>query len=391
MANPSSALTWRTDHADYGLDIAIPFTGDPDPTLPWADDDDALLVPGSLILFDLAHSASPLVGVPVGGDAIPNLAWKRVRDQLGAAVFTGKIDNEAGAAGFILTVTAVAAGAIVLGQQITGTRIGVRTFVLNQLSGTPGGIGRYTVATYVGTGTSTAQTVASTTLTATAGDATNLSGTHAITGDAANIFARERTPKGGYHVAITQTNQTASNGVYIEMKPALEALFATLVSLGHAFYFSMWETVTRPAVAGAQFSPQNAYTTRGVSATGNNLSILGYDAGTTGPTGAVRIGYSESAGNVVGNRFRAVGASGVTGAPVGMASFPFVVGNPLAWGSAAYANKSASRVLYRTYVEDLTVSGRTYGQVLALDRGLFDASFGAGGRYAGDTYTAPLA
>jgi hypothetical protein len=33
---------------DFGLDIAIPFTGDPDPSLPWADDDDALLVPGSL-------------------------------------------------------------------------------------------------------------------------------------------------------------------------------------------------------------------------------------------------------------------------------------------------------------------------------------------------------
>lgn len=48
-------------------------------------------------------------------------------------------------------------------------------------------------------------------------------------------------------------------------------------------------------------------------------------------------------------------------------------------------NKAASRVLYRWYLEDLTVSGRTYAEVLAADYALYQQAFGVGGRYYGDT------
>jgi len=40
------------------------------------------------------------------------------------------------------------------------------------------------------------------------------------------------------------------------------------------------------------------------------------------------------------------------------------------------------------YLEDLTVSGRTYADVDALDNALYTEAFGAGGAYSGDTYTA---
>jgi hypothetical protein len=52
-------------------------------------------------------------------------------------------------------------------------------------------------------------------------------------------------------------------------------------------------------------------------------------------------------------------------------------------------SQQGRRVLYRAYIEDLTVSGRTYAQVQALDYALWQAAFAPGGRYAGDTFTPP--
>lgn len=61
--------------------------------------------------------------------------------------------------------------------------------------------------------------------------------------------------------------------------------------------------------------------------------------------------------------------------------------NPV--GASGYKNNAPSFVFYRTYLEDLTLSGRTYAQVSAADLALYNAAFGAGGRYAGDTFTDP--
>lgn len=61
----------------------------------------------------------------------------------------------------VMTVTAVSSGAIVVGGALSGTGVQAGTTVLNQLTGTAGGIGTYTV--------SVPQTVASTTVTQTSG------------------------------------------------------------------------------------------------------------------------------------------------------------------------------------------------------------------------------
>lgn len=50
------------------------------------------------------------------------------------------------------------------------------------------------------------------------------------------------------------------------------------------------------------------------------------------------------------------------------------------------AGKTGSYVFYRTYLEDLTVSGRSYAQLEALDAALYAQAFGPGGRYYGDSY-----
>lgn len=46
-------------------------------------------------------------------------------------------------------------------------------------------------------------------------------------------------------------------------------------------------------------------------------------------------------------------------------------------------------MIYRVYIEDLTVSGRTYAQVDSIDFALWQAAFAAGGKFYGDTYTDP--
>ncbi|MER2974725.1 hypothetical protein ABS815_15285, partial [Klebsiella pneumoniae] len=49
-----------------------------------------------------------------------------------------------------------------------------------------------------------------------------------------------------------------------------------------------------------------------------------------------------------------------------------------------------SFIFYRFYMEDLTVSGRSYATVDALDQALFDEAFNSStGRYRNDHFSAP--
>ncbi|MCF6764112.1 hypothetical protein, partial [Pseudomonas fragi] len=54
-------------------------------------------------------------------------------------------------------------------------------------------------------------------------------------------------------------------------------------------------------------------------------------------------------------------------------------------------NVCPSRIIYRAYGEDLTVSGRNYAEVEALDYALFLEAFAPGGKFYGDTFTSPSA
>lgn len=63
----------------------------------------------------------------------------------GRFVGTGTIDDGAGGAGTVLTISAVTAGALAVGNVIEGGSIAPGTKVTAQVSGTPGGVGVYTV------------------------------------------------------------------------------------------------------------------------------------------------------------------------------------------------------------------------------------------------------
>jgi len=77
-----------------------------------------------------------------------------------AALFTPAIASvTASISGTVLNVTVVGSGTLFPGNTITGTGVTAGTVILNQISGTTGGVGTYTV--------NTSQTVASTTITTT--------------------------------------------------------------------------------------------------------------------------------------------------------------------------------------------------------------------------------
>lgn len=92
--------------------------------------------------------------------------------------------------------------------------------------------------------------------------------------------------------------------------------------------------------------------------------------------------------------FQNAGANKYTGTPLATP----LQANAKAWGIGTAspgamprtAGGSASDIFYRFYMEDLTVSGRTFEEVDGLDWKLFQRDvLTSGGRYYGDTYTAP--
>jgi hypothetical protein len=63
------------------------------------------------------------------------------------AEFTGGIDDGAGSAGTVLTVSAVASGTLLSGMTLSGTGVTAGTRIVSQTSGTTGGAGVYVVDT----------------------------------------------------------------------------------------------------------------------------------------------------------------------------------------------------------------------------------------------------
>ena len=191
----------------------------------------------------------------------------------------------------------------------------------------------------------------------------------------------ERSELGGLHGIFSQTNNTNNNrGAYLRAPTALQTYVYENPS--HAYYMSLWHRRTRAAIS---------------TPTEVRLASLG-DSGTVKIVfGSVTTTLSNGVGSRIdpsANGLGAVYRSGASAsgwiAPATEARIiaPMIWGNPLA-GSASWNNRAASDVFYRAYVEDLTVSGRTFAQVDAVDHQLWSAAFAEGGRFHGDTYTDP--
>lgn len=196
----------------------------------------------------------------------------------------------------------------------------------------------------------------------------------------------ERTGKGGIHGIVSQANLLGSGrGARIQLPLALDEYF--VANPGHHYYLSIWDRVTRdiatPGATSCDYAISSS--TSGGIAWGYNGS---WDAGAS-PIG------ERPLPDTVGPRFSSFGVDGsaTTSAYMGDCGWP-------TWGTPSVTLNSvttgmrdgrwASFIFYRAYFEDLTVSGRTYAEVDALDYQLFIREvLTPGGRYYGDTFTDP--
>lgn len=215
----------------------------------------------------------------------------------------------------------------------------------------------------------------------------------------------ERTSKGGVHFIISQTNDSAGPPYnFCNVLP--RGLVQTYIdnNVDHDLYFSTWVRLTRRQILPSG-APQSYF--HKAENTSNYLFFL--QAGDVTPvSGAALLGRDTA--NPAGYTndiavgaaiFRSLGVTAYTGtkpalsgsgdtAGIDANGVHFTGGRSGAWSTAIFnQNKAPSLVLERMYIEDLTVSGRTYAQVDALDLALFNDMHAVGGRWYGDTYTAP--
>ncbi|MCF0074487.1 hypothetical protein LZD49_28640 [Dyadobacter sp. CY261] len=201
----------------------------------------------------------------------------------------------------------------------------------------------------------------------------------------------ERTPKGGLHVIISQAVDVDSGNDFAITLPSLIKDYL-LDNPTHEFFTSVWGHTTRVATvnpSGVFYCYQNS--------TNFKFAILQQGMVPNSLYPSNTIGTSASANTVGGFRksigFKGYIASGVAGSPPAAGSrsniyFQFKIGSKFPWATTE-TNKAASLILYRLYIEDLTVSGRTYAQADLADTNFYNEAFGSGGRFNGDSFTSP--
>lgn len=210
----------------------------------------------------------------------------------------------------------------------------------------------------------------------------------------------ERTSKGGLHGLVRkQAAQVSGSGVALQMDTAVRTYLRA--NLTHMYYFSVWGRWTRERTG----TNSTAISDIGGGSTSDQYALLlGHDYGGFSAL-KNQVNYNEGAvaGNVVGNvgqpfRTAVRGNQTTTQIPstlsnagvfwsAGGGAFNY---NEALLTSQSLADKMPSFVLYRMYLEDLTVSGRAHADVAAIDSEMWQGAFNNGGRFYGDTWTDPL-
>jgi hypothetical protein len=191
----------------------------------------------------------------------------------------------------------------------------------------------------------------------------------------------ERSTRGGLHGIVSQA-QTLGNTTGARIVPGASLSAYIFSHPTHSYYLSVWDRLTRAAPSDAtvrlDYATHNTVT-RGIAHAAANQWY--------GPAIAAR----DQLGNDVGPRFGyAVGSATVlTTTSVTTGALPAWGAPTLTFNAANIAtvnNTFPSFILYRVYLEDLTVSGRSWQEVAETDDVLFAREvLTTGGRYYGDT------
>lgn len=217
-----------------------------------------------------------------------------------------------------------------------------------------------------------------------------------------SYLATQLSAKKGIHFIVSQARTTDIVGLNtlfhgIAADDALlAAIYNNVSSANKNLYVSIWERVTR--ISGAGVAPLFKYFDS--SASNYAAYLTSNKASTVVPVGsqsASKLNLTYLDQNIVSKPnaqqfcIKSLGGTGV----IATTPFKLINGRDTPWSGESAGgqalNNSPSRIVYRIYVEDLTLSGRTYEQVKAIDDAEFAKAFAEGGRFYGDTWSDPSA
>ncbi|MVM34237.1 hypothetical protein GO755_29675 [Spirosoma sp. HMF4905] len=194
----------------------------------------------------------------------------------------------------------------------------------------------------------------------------------------ANVSLFELTPKKLLHGIVSQTANTAT-AVYQIAQAAIAAYI--VANPTHDFYYSHAGYISR--------APLNAnHIYMGLTSSQYSVNnIVRFQQTSTTAAGQSGVRNSPSVPMAPGYFFRNVAGKGVTGtlaSPTNLIKW----GSNNNWGEFV-ANQAPSWALGWSHIVDLTVAGLTYAQMDAIELAYYNNQLATGGRFTGDTFTAP--
>lgn len=201
----------------------------------------------------------------------------------------------------------------------------------------------------------------------------------------------ERTGKGGLHVIMSKTASVASQVLTLELTTALMTYLNA--NPGHSLFLSVWGRTTRARTVGSGPSAIPLVGLRSTSTSVFTPWIGLYHASSGNVATDPGTSNTNYIGRTVGTLTAGLGSFradlGITSRGASWASTLNTRFAELGNALSTVTNHAPSQILYAACLEDLTVSGRSYIEASQLDAALYEQAFGAGGRYAGDTFTDP--
>lgn len=208
-----------------------------------------------------------------------------------------------------------------------------------------------------------------------------------LTGNANGIVSLEKTAKGGLHGWTTAKD----TGVrMISPKSLISDYMENNTS--HTFFVSLSHRITRPKGNDVNKASYSGATSN------DSMSLWAFDSVNRFPPNGNEhlVGYDRQgvADNTIGVVYRAQASKGIYSS-FGDFTPPFEqvagwkVGDNCNWEYDSSNKQRPAHVFYSFYVEDLTVSGRTFEEVNTIYKARHDKMFATGGKYDGDTWTTP--
>lgn len=224
-------------------------------------------------------------------------------------------------------------------------------------------------------------------------------------GNLANEFGTvERTTKGGLHIILGRDGiddflshsggkyyaalQHVCNPTPTEWSTRMYGTTGANGAYQHSFYLSTWMHITREQ---GDNGDEPYYASLFGRASQGHLTVAHRMKTSTGHRQSPQIKDVTEGVHFNASSSPSPLSTATMSSTTDLWAYPFIGGHVPSYNRLAGTREYApSMILYRSYLEDLTVSGRTFEQVAAIDQAMFERDcLTPGGRYYGDEFTDP--